>query len=194
MITISTTAQEYFRHLLEQQGEAGMGLRLQVLDPGTAAANCDLQFCPPGDNVESDQKLSFDGFDLFVADASRSWLERAEIDFDADAAGGQLTIKAPDIKGRMPGDDAPLPERIGWLLETTVNPQLASHGGRVALVEVTEAMEVVLQFGGGCHGCGMADVTLKQGIEKTLKSEFPEITGVLDVTDHASGENPYYRP
>jgi Fe/S biogenesis protein NfuA len=62
----------------------------------------------------------------------------------------------------------------------------------VALVEITENMEVVLQFGGGCHGCGMADVTLKQGIEQTLTRHIPEITAVLDATDHHSGQNPYY--
>jgi Fe/S biogenesis protein NfuA len=78
------------------------------------------------------------------------------------------------------------------LLETEINPSLASHGGRVTLVEVTEKMEVVLQFGGGCQGCGMADVTLKQGIEQTLTRNIPEITAVLDSTDHQSGQNPYY--
>ena len=62
----------------------------------------------------------------------------------------------------------------------------------VALVDITDRNEVVLQFGGGCHGCGMADVTLKQGIEQTLTRHIPEISAVLDATDHASGENPYY--
>jgi Fe/S biogenesis protein NfuA len=81
---------------------------------------------------------------------------------------------------------------VSWLLETEINPALASHGGHVALVEVTEKMEVVLQFGGGCQGCGMADVTMKQGIEQTLSRHIPEITAVVDVTDHQSGVNPYY--
>jgi Fe/S biogenesis protein NfuA len=61
-------------------------------------------------------------------------------------------------------------------------------------VEITRKMEVVLQFGGGCHGCGMADVTLKQGIEKTLTEKIPEITAVIDATDHRSGKTPYYAP
>ncbi len=78
------------------------------------------------------------------------------------------------------------------MLDAEINPRLAAHGGRVSLVEVTEACEVVLQFGGGCHGCGMVDMTLKEGIEKSLKEQIPEVTGVLDATDHSTGENPYY--
>jgi len=68
---------------------------------------------------------------------------------------------------------------------------VASHGGRVSLQEITAAGEAVLQFGGGCHGCSMVDVTLKNGVEKTLLSHFSELVAVVDATDHSSGENPY---
>jgi len=192
MIEITAPAQDYFKRLIGQQDEEGLGLRLSVNHAGTPGANCDLQFCPEGQNMPDDRVAEFDGFRLFVARASEPWLEKAEIDFEEDDTGGQLTIKAPGIKGSEPARDAPLEERVGWLLETEINPALASHGGRVALVEITEAREVILQFGGGCHGCGMADVTLKQGIEQTLTRHIPEITAVKDATDHRSGENPYY--
>lgn len=192
MVTITEPAQEYFRHLIEQQDEVGLGLRIAVNHPGTPGASCDLQFCPQGQNQPDDRVVEFDGFRLFVARASESWLEDAEIDFEEDATGGQLTIKAPGIKGSQPGEGASMEERVAWLIETEINPALASHGGRVALVEITEQKEVVLQFGGGCHGCGMADVTLKQGIEQTLTRHIPEITAVVDATDHRSGSNPYY--
>ena len=79
------------------------------------------------------------------------------------------------------------------MLENEINPQLASHGGRVALEELTADGAVVLRFGGGCHGCGMVDVTLKQGIETTLKTRLPEISAVRDATDHDSGARPYYQ-
>lgn len=192
MIEISATAVEYFNKLLGQQGEEGLGLRIDVQAPGTARAECDLQFCPPGTQALDDEKLSFDGFDLYVAAASRHWLEGAEIDFEREGTGGQLSIKAPGIKGNAPGDDATLAQRVAWVVENEINPMLASHGGRVALVDITEKTEVVLQFGGGCHGCGMVDVTLKEGIEKTLVKHFPQISGIVDATDHNSGENPYY--
>jgi Fe/S biogenesis protein NfuA len=192
MIEISEAAQKYFLRLIDQQDEEGLGLRLAVNHAGTPGANCDLQFCPEGQNMPDDRVVEFPEFRLWVARASESWLEDAEIDFEEDATGGQLTIKAPGIKGAEPAADAPLEDRVGWLLETEVNPSLAAHGGRVALVEITDSKEVVLQFGGGCHGCGMADVTLKQGIEQTLTRHIPEITSVVDITDHQSGTNPYY--
>jgi Fe/S biogenesis protein NfuA len=192
MINITDSAQQYFLRLIEQQDDDDLALRLSVNHAGTPGASCDLQFCPSGHAMPDDLELSFDGFSMFVAKASEQWLEKASIDFEEDETGGQLTIKAPGIKGSEPSKEASLEDRVGWLLETEVNPALASHGGRVALIEITEKMGVVLQFGGGCHGCGQADVTLKQGIEQTLTRNIPEITAVLDATDHQSGTNPYY--
>ena len=192
MINITPTAQDYFNKLIAQQDEDGLGLRLAVSHPGTPGAACDLQFCPAGQNMPDDVVQEFDGFNLYIATASEKWLEKAEIDFEEDPTGGQLTIKAPGIKGDAPNSDAAIEDRVSWLLQTEINPALASHGGRVTLVEVTEGKEVILQFGGGCQGCGMADVTMKQGIEQTLKRQIPEITAVMDVTDHTSGTNPYY--
>ncbi len=192
MIEISDSAQQYFTRLIEQQDEEGLGLRIAVNHPGTPGASCDLQFSPEGQRMSDDIVVPYDGFDLYVAKASEPWLKEASIDFEEDETGGQLTIKAPGIKGSEPSSSDSIEERVGWLLETEINPSLASHGGHVSLVEITEKMEVVLQFGGGCQGCGMADVTLKQGIEQTLVRNFPEITAILDSTDHQSGQNPYY--
>lgn len=192
MIQISESAQSYFKRLIDQQDEEGLGLRISVSLPGTPQASCDLQFCPAGMEGERDHELALEGFDFFVDPESMGWLDDAEIDFEEDTTGGQLTIRAPGIKGNAPDDDAPLAERVQWVLDSEINPMLASHGGRVGLVEVNARSEVVLEFGGGCHGCGMADVTLKQGISKTLQERFSEIAGVRDVTDHESGENPYY--
>jgi Fe/S biogenesis protein NfuA len=192
MIQISESAQNYFNHLIRQQDEDGLGLRISVSLPGTPQASCDLQFCPEGSHRPRDLRLPLEGFEFFVDQASMAWLDDAEIDFEEDATGGQLTIRAPGIKGNAPKEDAALAERVQWVLDSEINPMLASHGGRVSLVEVTPDCRVVLQFGGGCHGCGMADVTLKQGISKTLHDRFEEIAGVVDVTDHESGENPYF--
>lgn len=192
MIEVSSTAQRYFQRLIEQQDEAELGLRIRVIDPGTPRASCDLQFCPEGQQQVTDIGVEFAGFNLYVAADSATWLSEAEIDFETDGAGGQLSIRAPNIKGSMPGEEAPLSERVAWVLETEINPGLASHGGMATLEEITDKGEVVLRFGGGCHGCGMVNVTLKEGIEKTLKGHFDEVTGVLDATDHSTGENPYY--
>jgi Fe/S biogenesis protein NfuA len=86
-----------------------------------------------------------------------------------------------------------LAEQIQQLLEAHINPQVAQHGGRADLAGVEEAEgKVYLQLSGGCQGCGMAQVTLKQGIEESLRQAIPQVTEVVDVTDHAAGTNPYY--
>ncbi|MFN7553197.1 MAG: NifU family protein, partial [Pseudomonadota bacterium] len=113
--------------------------------------------------------------------------------YQRNATGGQLTIRAPQIKGRAPAAEAGAIERIQHVLESEINPGLASHGGRVSLVSLEADGIAVLRFGGGCHGCGMVDVTLREGIETTLRARVPEVTGVRDATDHSSGANPYLR-
>ena len=84
-----------------------------------------------------------------------------------------------------------LTTRVQELIDSTINPAGAGHGGFVQLVDVKEN-KVYLQMGGGCQGCGAADITLKSGIERLIKEELPEVAEVLDTTDHSSGSNPYY--
>jgi len=86
-----------------------------------------------------------------------------------------------------------LTAKVQELLDSTINPAVAGHGGFVQLIDVKDN-RVYLQLGGGCQGCGAADITLKSGIERLIKEEIPEIEEVLDTTDHAAGENPYYTP
>ncbi len=193
MIQISPAAQAHFQRLLQTQGGDAVGIRLSAIHPGTPRADARLEFCEAGDLGGDEWAVECDGFTLYVDAPSAPFLDGAEIDISTGAAGSQLTIRAPRIKGEVPGEGASLVEKVRWLLESEINPQLASHGGRVALEEVTADGIVVLRFGGGCHGCGMVDVTLRQGIERTLRGRIPEITAVHDATDHASGRNPYYR-
>lgn len=192
MITISESAQAHFVKLLAQQQE-GTNIRVFVINPGTSKAECGVSYCPPDAVEEQDLRLNFNGFDAVVDEESAPFLEEAEIDFVSDQMGSQLTLKAPNAKARKLSDDAPLVERINYLIESEINPQLASHGGQVSLMEITEDGIAVLQFGGGCNGCSMVDVTLKEGIEKQMLEQFEgEITGVKDVTEHQAGEHSYY--
>ena len=193
MIEITKSAQEYFGRLIVQQEMDDIGLHLTVLKPGTPLASCDLQFHVPGQSGEKELEFNYDEFNLYVPAGDERWLEQAKIDYEASDTGGQLTIKAPGIKGNKPEDSADLTDKINWILEAEINPGLASHGGMVALEQITPENEVVLRFGGGCQGCGQVNVTLQDGIEKTLKEYFPEIKAVIDATDHATGENPYYK-
>ena len=192
MIQISDTAQTYFRKLIEREAVPGMGVRLSAVDAGTPRADARLEFAEPADLLGDEWAVDCDGFTLYVAAASVAWMDGADIDIVTNATGGQqLTIKAPKIKGEVPAESASLVERVRWVVENEVNPQLASHGGKVAVQEVSADGVVLLRFGGGCQGCGMADVTLKQGIEKTLMGRVPGITAVRDATDHDGGHAPY---
>jgi Fe/S biogenesis protein NfuA len=89
--------------------------------------------------------------------------------------------------------DEEIREKVQNLIENAINPAIAGHGGFVDLLDVKDKV-VYLAMGGGCQGCGMADVTLRHGIEALLRDEIPEIAEVVDATDHAAGDNPFYTP
>ncbi len=191
MIQISESAQTHFRRLIEREALPGLGVRLSALHPGTPRADVRLEFAEPGDLQGDEWAVDCEGFTLWLDAGSVQFLDGAEIDYTQQATGGQLQIRAPKIKGQAPDGDASLVERVRWVVEHEINPQLAQHKGHVSVREVTADGVVVLSFGGGCHGCGMADVTLKQGIEKTLLEKVPGVTAVRDATDHATGSAPY---
>src|SRR6185437_4145788 len=193
MIDISERAQSHFARLLKQQGIEGLGILVRVTAPGTPAAACELEFCEPDDLGGDEQVIHCTGFDLHVQHDSVAWMQGATMDFEPTNTGGLLNIRAPKIKGDIPGPDAGLVARVRYVLDSEVNPKLAAHSGEVKLVSVEADATVVLQFGGGCHGCSMVDVTLKQGVEKTLREHIPEISAVRDATDHSSGKKPYYK-
>ena len=191
MIQISESAQTHFRKLIEREALPGLGVRLAAVYPGTSKADVRLEFTESADLRGDEWAIDCTGFTLWLDADSTPFLDGAEIDYVAQSTGGQLQIRAPKIKGEAPAESASLVERVRWLIEHEVNPQLAQHRGHVSLQEVTAEGVVVLRFGGGCHGCGMADVTLKQGIEKTLMDKVPGVTAVRDATDHDTGDAPY---
>ena len=191
MIEISESAKAHFRKLIARESLPGMGVRLSALQPGTAKADVLLEFAEPSDLHGDEWAVDCEGFTLWVDAPSVRYLDGASIDYTQQSTGGQLQIRAPGIKGQVPAESASLVERVRWIVENEINPQLASHRGHVAIEEVTGDGVVVLRFGGGCHGCGMADVTLKQGIEKTLLTKVSGVTAVRDATDHDTGQAPY---
>ena len=192
MIQISDSAQAHFRKLIEREASPGLGVRLAAVHAGTAKADVRLEFAEAADLLGDEWAIDCEGFTLWLDAPSVPFLDGAQIDYESRATGGQLQIRAPKIKGEAPPESASIVERVRWLIEHEINPQLAQHRGNVSLQEITADGVVLLRFGGGCHGCGMVDVTLKQGVEKTLVTKVPGVTGVRDVTDHASGETPYY--
>ncbi|WP_277374788.1 Fe-S biogenesis protein NfuA [Pseudomonas sp. AA-38] len=191
-ITITDAAHDYLAELLSKQDTPGIGIRIFITQPGTPYAETCIAYCKPGEQKAEDTAVGLASFTAWIDAISEPFLEDAVVDYATDRMGGQLTIKAPNAKVPMVNEDSPLNERINYYLQTEINPGLSSHGGQVSLVDVVEEGIAVLRFGGGCQGCGQADYTLKEGIEKTLLERIPELKGVRDVTDHSNRENAYY--
>ena len=192
MIDISSSAQTYLQSLLAKQEDASVAIRIFVAQPGTPQAETCIAYCRPGEEQEGDIAVEYEGFRAWFEGRSEPYLEDAQVDYQEDQMGGQLTIKAPNARVPKVGPDAPIEDRINYVLYNEINPGLAAHGGVVSLVEVTPEKQAVLQFGGGCQGCSAVDITLKSSVEGTLLEQVPELTGVLDHTDHSFTENAYY--
>lgn len=194
---ITPTAQEYLNELLAKQNTPGIGVRIFVEHPGTARAECCMAYAAPEDVNTLDYKLDFEGFPAYIDTPSIPYLRDAVIDYNKDRFGGQLTFKAPNSKVPRVGKNASIEERIAYVLQAEINPGLAGHGGNVSLQELfedeTHGLTAVLQFGGGCQGCSAVDVTLKQGVETTLKEHIPELGRVIDKTDHTQKEGAYFK-
>jgi Fe/S biogenesis protein NfuA len=191
-IEITPSAQVYLAGLLAKQNCEGIAIRLFVADPGTPKAETCIAYCRPGEEQPDDQIMELEGLRAHVEKRSLPFLEDAKVDYAEDRMGGQLTIRAPNSRMPRIGDDSPLEDKINYVLYNEVNPGLAAHGGQVSLEDIVDNV-AVLQFGGGCQGCGMVDVTLKEGVEKTLMSRIPELAGVRDVTDHSDTSHAFYK-
>jgi len=191
-VSITPSAQDYLKELLAKQDCDGIGIRMFVSKPGTPQAETCIAYCRPGEEQEGDQVMELDGFKAYFENRSIPFLDEAKVDYAADKMGGQLTIRAPNSKMPKISDDSPLEDKVNYVLFNEVNPGLAAHGGNISLVEITEDNYAVLRFGGGCQGCSAVDLTLKQGVEKSLIEKIPELKGVRDITDHSDKTQAYY--
>ncbi|QFT55181.1 Fe-S biogenesis protein NfuA [Microbulbifer sp. THAF38] len=191
-VTITESAQEYLKELLAKQDCEGIAIRMFVSNPGTPSAETCIAYCRPGEEEPEDVMIEMNGLKAYFEGRSVPYLDDARVDYSSDKMGGQLTIRAPNSRMPKITDDSPIEDRINYVLFNEVNPSLAAHGGQVSLVEVTEDKFAILKFGGGCQGCGMVDMTLKEGVEKTLKEKIPELAGVKDITDHTDKSQAYY--
>ena len=194
IINITKSAEDYLAKLVADKDDESIGIRIFISDPGTPKAETCLAYCKSNEADQSDELIQLDTLDAFIDKRSIPFLKDAEVNFDHDNFGGQLTIKAPNARFPNISPDSPVEDRINYVIYNEINPMLESHGGEVSLIKFTDMKEAVLQFGGGCQGCGMVDVTLKDGIEKTLIEQIPELKSVVDITDHSDSENAFYKP
>ena len=132
--------------------------------------------------------MEVDGFNVLIDPKSFENLAGSTLDYVEDLNASGFRVDNPN----QPAWENPKAQEIQELIDTQINPSVASHGGYIQLLEV-QSDTIYVHMGGGCQGCGMAQATLKQGIESTIKDNFPEIQHVIDTTDHAAGTNPYYQ-
>lgn len=185
-VRLTDEAEDKVRAFEGQHPEAeGKTLRIYIQGGSRAAWEYGFTFDHRND---TDVVIPQGEIELLVDRLSLEYMRGSEVDFVEDVRGSGFVVDNPN---QPPLLQDPVAARIQEILETKINPGVASHGGSVSLVDYEDG-RVFLKLGGGCQGCGMVDVTLRQGIEVMLKEEIPEIVEVLDTTDHASGDNPYY--
>ncbi len=164
-----------------------------VSNPGTSKAETCIAYSRLGEETEGDEVVEYAGFKAYFEGRSIPFLDEAKVDYSADRMGGQLTIRAPNAKMPKVTDDSSIEDKINYALATQVNPGLASHGGAIELVEVTDDMVAVINFSGGCQGCSSAELTLNEGVKKSLMDSIPELTDVRDMTDHSDNSQAYFK-
>ena len=187
MLSISPKAREMLDQFAEQADESSeMLLRVEIVGRGPNGFQYDLQFVSSDDRKDDDVELELEEMRVLVAARSVQYLEGATIDYKETLMGGGFSFDNPN-----PLWVDELSKAVAEIISSEVNPVVASHGGHVDLIGV-DSGKAIIAFGGGCQGCGMVDVTLKQGVEVMIKDSVPGISEVVDATDHAAGTNPFY--
>lgn len=177
-----------------EPGDDEFGLSIEVTGFSGPQFSYELAFAPVGDLAEGWRLERHGGLAVMFPEVDVEKLEGAVLELTESglAMNNPNSPQSPAIGGTVQGDlSGPLVDQVQQVLSEVVNPQIASHGGGAELVGVDGTI-AYLRLYGGCQGCGMAQVTLRQGIERILLDSISELTEVVDVTDHASGESPYY--
>lgn len=202
IVKISASAHEQILQVLSEEDDSDK-LALWIEVSGISGLNYtyEMYFQAKQDAGQADGIQHGDDLTLVVPATSIANLKGSILDIGED---GSMVLNNPnhptpkvaaEVLGEVPGSDlsGEIPQKIMQVLETQVNPSIASHGGEAQLMGV-EGGTAYLKLGGGCQGCGLAAVTLSQGIKVAIQEAVPEITEVVDVTDHAGGSNPFYEP
>ena len=180
----------------EEPDPAALGLRVEVTGVKGPEYTYDLSFDELASAVDTDVIDVIGEISVIVPEASVDQLRGSVLDVPRSAGQGGLVIRNPNRPNPLAGVELHLEgsvaERVQQLLDQSVNPSLASHGGFATLVGVDDENKVYLTMGGGCQGCAMSAMTLRDGIDRAIHEAIPEVTEVIDTTEHSAGENPFY--
>ena len=192
MMTLTDKALEVVRTYMDQSDGEHTALRVAV--SGGSEANPDFELTLVGaDEIRAGEvELDSSGLTIVVNEAMAPRLEDATVDFvERDNESGFEVLLVARVAATPAAATGPLAEQVREVLESQINPAIASHGGAINLVDVKDT-EIYLEMSGGCQGCAMSRMTLRQGVERMVRQAVPEITVIHDVTDHASGKNPFF--
>jgi len=190
MLTITPAAEQKIAELVSQSDKPVAGLRIDAQAQSPFKVDYKLDFVGQGQEDPADTVINFDSFNVYTDPDSAGLLGEATVDYVEQLMGSGFKIdRTMQLPEHLYG---PVVDQVKAVLEEQINPMVADHGGHIALLDIKEDV-VYVELQGGCQGCGMADVTLKQGIESTITEAVPAVKSVLDVTDHANGKNPYYK-
>jgi Fe/S biogenesis protein NfuA len=188
MITFTETARQKVREYMDMSETPSLGVRVVAHRSGRHQFRYELALVMEGESSDTDVVVDQEVFEVFVDPQTAGFLEGTTVDFVSDVSGTGFMFTNPQAEVHW---DDPIAQKVQKVIDDRITPSLASHGGWVELLAVDNDAAVI-QFGGGCQGCGMSQVTLKEGIETAILQEVPEIKRVLDDTDHDSGASPYY--
>ena len=192
MLTFTDKAREMVLTFMHQIGDELGALRIHVNGGSPMAPSFELTLVDVSERTDRDIAFDAGGFRVLVDQESAERIEGATVDFveRVNESGFEIIPAAAQASPReVPS--GPIADRVKAVLEDQVNPAIAAHGGRIELVDVKET-EVYMEMLGGCQGCAMSRMTLRQGVERSIRQAVPEVTEIHDVTDHAAGENPYF--
>ncbi len=191
MLTFTDKARDMVRTFMDQSEGELEALRIVLTGGSPVAPAFELTLVGPDDRSGDDVEVDGGGFTVLVDKSSAERLDGANVDFvqRVNESGFEITPATPSRPVEAP--KGAIADKVQTVLDQQVNPQIASHGGKILLVDVKDT-EIYMEMTGGCQGCAMSRMTLRQGVEKMLRQAVPEITAIHDVTDHASGENPYF--
>lgn len=187
MLTVTEAAKRKILSVIQAHGKPGDGLRIAIVGRSSAGFTYDMELVEEGEAEAEDVIVNVGDFPVVIDAESAPHMRDVIIDYVEELQQSGFRIGNPN-----PVWTDPKAMAIQELLDTQVNPAVASHGGHVELVDVHDDI-VYIRFGGGCQGCGMVSVTLNQGVEQAIHEAFPDIREIVDVTDHAAGTNPYYQ-
>lgn len=192
MLTMTDRAREVVRTYLEASDGELEALRIIMADSSPVAPRFELTLVASSERIESEREVDLGGLTVLFDEATAPRLEGATVDFVERLNESGFAVQlAPQALSDRPKPTGALAERVSSVLESQINPAIASHGGMITLVEV-DGTEIYLEMSGGCQGCAMSRMTLRQGVERMVRQAVPEVTVIHDTTDHSSGENPYF--